>query len=132
MRAERNFPEKWKTNSRFLLHDNVPAHWTVSVKNFLSKKNVTTLERPPYSPDLAAADLYLFLRLKLALMRRRFCDSTDIIKNATEELKRLSQNCFQECFQHLYSGWPNCIFAQGYYLEGNLPYMIVLFCISQK
>jgi len=45
------------------------------------------LEHPPYSPDLAAADFYL-------LKGRRFCNATDIIKNATEELKRLSQNGF--------------------------------------
>ena len=41
------------------------------------------------SPDLAPADFYLFPRLKSALKGRNFCDTTDIIKNATEELKRL-------------------------------------------
>jgi len=46
---------------------------------------------------MAAAD-----RLKSAMKGRRFCDATDIIKNATEELKSLSQNSFQEYFQHLY------------------------------
>jgi hypothetical protein len=40
------------------------------------------------------ADFYLFPRLKSALKGRRFCDATDIIKIATEELKRLSQNGF--------------------------------------
>jgi len=29
----------------------------------------------------------------------------------------LSQNGFQECFQHLYSRWQKCIFAQGDYFE---------------
>ena len=76
----------------------------VLFKVFLANNNVTTLEHPPYSPDLDPADFYLFPRLKSALKGRRFCDATDIIKNATEELKRLSQNDFQEYFQHLYSG----------------------------
>jgi hypothetical protein len=58
------------------------------------------MQHHPYSPGLAAADFYLFRRLKSALKERRFCDATDI-KNATEELKRLSLNGFQECFQHL-------------------------------
>jgi hypothetical protein len=49
---------------------------------------------PPYSPDMAATDFYLFPRLKSALKGQRFCDATDIIKNATEELKRLSQSSF--------------------------------------
>ena len=53
--------EKWKTNSFFFfLHDNAPAHRSVLAKNFLAKNNVTTLESPPYSSDLAPHDFYLF------------------------------------------------------------------------
>ena len=117
--VSRKRPEKWRTNSCFLLQNNAPAHRLVLVKDFLAKNNVTTLEHSPYSPQLAPADLYPFPRLKLALKGRRFCDVTGIIKNATEELKRLSQNDFQKCFQHLYSCWQKCIVAQGDCLEGS-------------
>ena len=79
-----------------------------------------TLEHPPYSPDFAPADFYLFPWLRSALKGWLFCDATDIIKNTTEELKRLSQNGFRECFQHHHSGWQKCIFAQGDYFEGNV------------
>jgi hypothetical protein len=68
------------------------------VKDFLAKSNVTTPKRPPHSPDLAPADFYLFSRLKSAAKGRSFCDATDIIKNATEELKRLSQYGFMKFF----------------------------------
>jgi hypothetical protein len=67
------------------------------VKNFLAKNNVTAMEQPPYSTDLAPADFYLFLQLKSASKGWGFCDATDIIKNSTDDLKRLSQNGFQEC-----------------------------------
>jgi len=63
---------------------------------------------------------------------RRFCDACDIIKNATEELKLLSQNGFQECFQHICSRWQKCVVAHGYYFEGNAAQMILLFSIAQK
>jgi hypothetical protein len=79
----------------------------------LAKNSVTTLERPSYFPDLAPADFYLFPQPKSALKGRRFCDIPDIIKIATEDLKRLSKNGFQECFQKLYSRLQRCIFAQG-------------------
>jgi hypothetical protein len=59
------------------------------VKDFLAKNNVTTLEHTPYSPDLAAADFYLFARMKSARKGRRIGDTTDVIKNATEELKSI-------------------------------------------
>ena len=110
MRSEENPPI---TNIRFLLHDNAPAHRSVLVKDFWAKNNVTTGEHPPFSTDLASADFYPFPRLKSALKGRRFCDATDSTKNATEELKRLSHNGFQKCFQHVYSLWQNCIVTQG-------------------
>jgi len=63
--GRRKHPKKWGTNSWFLLHDNAPAHQLVLVKDFIAKNNVITLEHLPYSPDLAAADFYLFHQLKL-------------------------------------------------------------------
>ena len=106
-------PGKGRTNSWFLLHDNAPAHRSVLVQDFLAKKNVTSMDHPPYSPDLAAVDVYLFPRLTSAMKERRFFYATDIINNAMEVLKRLSQNGFQECFQHLYSRWQTCIVARA-------------------
>jgi hypothetical protein len=70
---------------------NVPAHRSVLVKDFLAKNYMTTLQHPPQSPDLAATD-FTFLPLKPALKGRRFCDTNDTFKNATVELKKLSQN----------------------------------------
>jgi len=73
------------------------------VKDFVAKKNVTTLEPSTHSLDLAPADFYLFPGQKSALKIRRSCAASPIIKNATEELKRLSKGGFQECLKHLYS-----------------------------
>jgi hypothetical protein len=81
--------KKWKTDSWFLLHDNAPAHRSVLVKNFLANDNVTTLEHPQYSPDLAPINFYLFFRLISAFKGRRCCDANVVSKNAAEELKRL-------------------------------------------
>jgi len=54
--VRRKGPEKWRTNSWFILHDNAPAHRSVLVKDFLSKNEVSTLEHSLYSTALAAAD----------------------------------------------------------------------------
>ena len=109
MRSEGNARKKWRTNSWYLLHDNAPVHRSVLVKDFLPKNDMTTLEHP-----LAAAYFYLLARLNSALKGRHFCDATDTIRNATKELKRLTQNDFQECFQLKY------IVAQSDYFEGNV------------
>jgi hypothetical protein len=84
---------------------------------FLSKEQC---DNAGASPDLAAADFCLFIRLTSALEGRHFCDATDTIKNATKELKRPSQNDFQECFKHLYNRWQKYIVAQGDCFEGNV------------
>ena len=97
------------------------------VNDFLANNNVTILGNPQHSPDLATAYFYLFTQLKPALETRVFCDATDLIKNATEELKRLSQNGFQDCLRHIYSLWQKCRVAKWNYLEGNVAYIIVPF-----
>jgi hypothetical protein len=56
-------------------------------QEFLSKNNATTLEHPPYSPDLATDNSYLFPRLEVALNGRGFCGATDSNKNAKKQLK---------------------------------------------
>jgi hypothetical protein len=45
-------PEKWRTNSWFIFHDNAPAHRSVFVKDSIAKNDVTILERSPYLPWL--------------------------------------------------------------------------------
>jgi len=65
--VSRKRPEKWRTNSCFLVHDNAAAHRSVLFKDFLAKNNVKTLEHPPYSSDLAPAHFYLFLQQKSPL-----------------------------------------------------------------
>jgi len=72
-KLRRKRAEKWTANSWFLFHDNVSAHPSVLVKDLLGKNKIT-LEHPPYSPDQAISDFYLFPSLKSALKGRSFCD----------------------------------------------------------
>ena len=107
------YPQNWRTNSWFLLHYNAAAHRSVLVKDFLAQNNVTTLDHPPYAPDLATPDFHLIPRLKSALNGRHSFAATDVIKNTTEELKSLSRKGFQECLRHIYSRWQKFIISQG-------------------
>ena len=52
----------------WILHwDNSPVHTATSVKTFLARRRVEILTHPPYSPDLAPADFWLFPKVKAAL-----------------------------------------------------------------
>ena len=96
----RRRPGMWKKNGSWVLHqDNAPAHNTLSVKTFLMKHKITELEHPPYSPDLAPCDFFLFPKIKSALKGTRF-ESVDAVKaKAMELMNKLSEDYLQYCFQ---------------------------------
>jgi histone-lysine N-methyltransferase SETMAR len=51
------------------LHDNIPAHTAINVRIFLAKKGIAALNHPPYSPDLAPADIFLFPQVETEIER---------------------------------------------------------------
>jgi histone-lysine N-methyltransferase SETMAR len=51
-RVRRKRPELWQ-NGWILHQNNAPAHNALSVKQFSANQNITVIEHPPYSPDLA-------------------------------------------------------------------------------
>ena len=55
----------WETRTWLLHHDNAPAAPNaLGIREFLAKNNIAVLEQPPYSPDLAPCDFFLFSKLK--------------------------------------------------------------------
>jgi histone-lysine N-methyltransferase SETMAR len=69
------------------------------VRQFLASKQTTVLEHPPYSPDLATNDFFLFPKIKEILKGRHFEDTDDIRNNTAEALKAILQNQFQNCLK---------------------------------
>jgi hypothetical protein len=76
------------------------------------------LEHPPYSPDLALNDFFLFQKIKEILKGRHFDDIDDIRSNMTAALKTIPQNQFQHCFEGWTAHWHQCIAYQVEYSEG--------------
>jgi len=81
----RKRPDKWKKNNWFLHQDNAPAHTSFAVRQFLTSKNITVIPHPPYSPDLAPCEFFLFPNMKLQLKGRHF-DTTEEIHADTQEV----------------------------------------------
>ena len=52
----------------WLFHwDNCPVHKSHRVKEDMDQRGFKVIEHPPYSPDLAPADFFLFPKVKSAL-----------------------------------------------------------------
>jgi len=99
-------------------HDNAPAHTALSFREFLVKKNIPVLPHPPYSPDLAPCDFYLFRKLKLKLKGHHFGTMENIQKTVTDELHTLTENDFWYCCDQ-WKKRNHCVTSQGSYFEGD-------------
>ena len=100
-----------------LLHDNAPAHTAILVAQFLAKRKVTVITHPPYSPDLAPADFFLFPKLKNAMKGDRFDDVPDIQRNVTRIMNSIPAEQFKRAFRHLYERSKICVEREGLYVE---------------
>jgi hypothetical protein len=61
------------------------------VQQFLTEKNILVVTQPPYFPDLAPSDLWLFPTLEMALSGTRFATMADMNSNVTTELRKISK-----------------------------------------
>jgi transposase len=85
---------------RWILHqDNTPAHNALSVKQFLANHDITVLENPPYSPDLAPCNFYFFPKIKSVLKGTHFLSAEDVKAKTMEILNSLSESDLQNCFE---------------------------------
>ena len=87
----RKRPELRRSGDWFFDHDNAPAHSALRTREFLVKHSTTVLFHPPYSPDLAPCDFFLFPMLKRPLKGRRFETIPDTNANATKGPRALKK-----------------------------------------
>ena len=100
-----------------LHHDNAPNHASIVVKEFLAKRKIPTLPQPPYSPDLAPADFFLFPRLKSCMKGQHVGTIENVQAAVTTILKDISIQEFKASFQAWQNRWQRCVDAQGCYFE---------------
>jgi len=60
-----------------LLHDNARPHVAAPVKTYLKTLNWEVLLHPPYSPDIAPSDYYLFRSIAHGLFEQHFTSYED-------------------------------------------------------
>jgi hypothetical protein len=87
-------PDQW-----ILYHDKAPAHDALSVREFLAKNSITKKDHPPYSPELAPCNFWLFPKLKNAPKAQKFADLCDIQRDVKTLLRGIPEKDFQDCFR---------------------------------
>ena len=109
----------WENNAWVLHHDNAPVHSALSIRQFLAERNVPTLEKPPYSPDLAPCDFFRFPKLKGVIKGTRFPDVEAIKRAVTTELRRIPEEAFRGCIEAWNKKMDKCVRLEGNYFEGD-------------
>ena len=104
-------------DAEFVFHwDNAPVHTAVTVREFLEKKSLELLEHPPYSPDLAPADYFLFPKLK-GKLAGTFMDAESFKKNWDGVTSTMTRDEYAQAFQKWVYHHRKCILIDGSYVE---------------
>ena len=79
---------------------------------------IKTVPLPPYSPNPAPCDIWLFPKLKEKLRGYRY-ETIEMKEAVTKVIDMLIQEDFHGAFQNLLERYNKCIAAGGDYFEGD-------------
>ena len=102
--------------------DNAPVHNSILVTDYLTKMGIKTVPHPPYSPDLAPCDFWLFPKLRSC----RYETIEEMKEAVMKVIDTLTQEDLHGAFQKLLEWYNKCIAAGGDSFEEDMSFMCVL------
>ena len=117
-RFRRKRPALFESGQCHFHQDNTPVHNSILVTDYLTKMGIKTVPHPPYSPDLAPRDFWLFIKLEEKLRGCRYETIEEIKEAVTKVIDTLTQEDFHGAFQKLLERY-KCIAAGRDYFEGD-------------
>ena len=100
-------------------HDNAPSHTALVLRDHFVKTFTHIFPQPPYSPDLASCDFWLFPKLKRPLRGTRFESIVEIKIESKKALMAIPEKDYLVCFEDWKIRWYKCISSRGDYFEGD-------------
>ena len=80
--------------STIIHHDNARPHTSLETRTALDRLGLRTLPHPPYSPDLAPSDFFLFPKLKDYLKGNRY-ETADFFADGIQQVVRRWRLCIE-------------------------------------
>jgi len=117
LRNARSKKRKPTNEDLWLLQDNAPIHTSDLSVDEIRKCGFKVLQHPPYSPDLAPSDFYLFTHLKKHLSGNHFSDREEVEAEVDRFFKQQPANFYKKAFDELAVRWQKCVDANGGYIE---------------
>ena len=97
------------TRGVLLLQDNAPAHTSQVAITAATEYGFEVLPHPPYSPDMAPFDFYLFPKLKSNIRGAQFGSKEGVIAAVIEYL----EDFYLEGISKLEQRWTKCTALKG-------------------
>ena len=97
--------------------DNARVHRAKWVTQFMLANRLTNAPHPPYSPDLAPSDFYLFGKLKHLIIGKEFAGPDDLINWINAEFMKIPKSELNEVFLEWMKRLEKCIHNKGEYIE---------------
>ena len=101
-----------------LLHDNASSHKAAIVREYLKQEKVVELPYPPYSPDLAPCDFFLFPRLRKHLAGRKYQTCKKVGSAIFQCLNSIPRKDYENAFENCIKRLKHCVSHGGEYFEG--------------
>lgn len=114
------FGEIRKANKRrrIILHqDNASSHVSRATTDYLSTQNIELMGHPPYSPDLAPNDFFLFPYVKNKLRGQRFSAPEEAVDAFKNHVLEVPQSEWKKCYENWFERMQKCIDHHGEYFE---------------
>ena len=100
-----------------LQHDNARTHVAQVVKTYLETLKWDVLPHPPYSPDLAPSDYYLFRSMQHGLADQHFRNYDEVKKWIDSWIAAKPTEFFTKGIRELPERWEKVVVSDGQYFE---------------
>ena len=111
-RFRRKRPAHFKSGQWYFHQDNTTVHNSILVTDHLTKRGIKTVFHPPYSPDLAPCDFWLYPKLRGC----RYETIEEIKEAVMKVIDTFTQEDFHGTYQKLLERHNNGIETGGDYL----------------
>jgi hypothetical protein len=85
----------------------------------MTKYKMAVIFHPPYSPDLALCDFFLFPKMKLKLKGRRFDNIEEIQTESQRVIDTLNRKGLPGSVSKMKETVGTCLHVEGNYFEGD-------------
>ena len=117
-RFRRKRPALFKSGQWHFHQDNAPVNNPILVTDCLTNMGIKTVPLPPYRPDIAPSDIWLFPKLRGC----RYETIEEMKEAVTKVIDTLTQEDFHGAFQKLLEPYNKCIAAGGDILRRGLEF----------